>query len=110
MLASRQPSVQVTAGLTPNRLFWKTWLELWPATILVFIPGLQSDNPSAWGGAAVPLELAAFLFYRWMLRGTFLKARQGESGLFVLSGFSDAYLTALRSVANTYASDTDEKL
>lgn len=108
VLTARQAFVQVSAGLTPDRLFWKNWLELWPATILLFIPGLQSDNAAIWGGAALPVELAAFVFYRWMLRGTFLKVRQRESGLFVLSGFSEVYLTRLRSVANAYPANTAE--
>ncbi|MFN5075650.1 MAG: hypothetical protein ACK6D0_03780 [Planctomyces sp.] len=108
VLTARQTFVQVTAGLTPDRFFWKNCLELWPATILLFIPGMQSDNAAIWGGAALPVELAAFVFYRWMLRGTFLKARQRESGLFVLSGFSEVYLTRLRSVANAYPANTAE--
>ena len=108
VLTGRQSSVQVTAGLASDRLAWKTWLELWPATILVFIPGLQSDIPEVWGGAAVPLELVAFMFYRWMLRGTFLKAAQRESGLFEVTGFSEAYLTRLRSVAGIDPQNTAE--
>jgi len=55
------------------------------------------------------LELVAFMFYRWMLRGTFLKAAQRESGLFEVTGFSDAYLTRLRSVAGIDPQNTAEK-